>query len=128
MNPQGSGLINLEQYASMKDRINGAGSCSQLQIIASQILTSLNAENAAILSQLEKLAPIAALLEAPTSPEDVITWVSDFINGVLQPLYAPALVYPAQITARTAAILELTNTIAEKAQEFSECSITLPPP
>lgn len=126
MNPQGSSIINLSQYDKLTDRVKAASGCEELQKISTEILASLNAENDAITAQLDKLAPIAALLSPPSTPDDIIDWITGLIDGVLRPLYAPALTYPAQVTARTAKIAELVNEINNKSNEFTNCSITLP--
>lgn len=128
MNPQGSGVINLDQYEKLGEDIDKVGSCKELQETAERILTSLYAENTAIQDQLDKLAPIAALLEVPASIDDVIDWITGLIDGVLRPLYAPALTYPTQLTARTVAITGLINKINNKANQFQSCSLTLPTP
>lgn len=128
MNPQGSSVINLDQYEKLGDDIDKVGSCAELQATAQRILTSLYAENSAIQEQLDKLAPIAALLEAPASIDDVVDWITGLITGVLEPLYAPALAYPTQITARTAAITDLITKINDKASQFQSCSLSLPTP
>lgn len=128
MNPQGSGVINLDQYEKLGNDIDKVGSCKELQETAERILTSLYAENAAIQDQLDKLAPIADLLTVPASIDDVIDWITGLIDGVLRPLYAPALTYPTQILARTAAIADLLNKIANKANQFQSCTLSLPSP
>lgn len=128
MNPQGTGLINVSQYTALTDKVEAASSCKELQATATKILESLNAENAAIQDQIDKLAPLAALLDPPTTPEEVIDWISGLITGLIGPLAAPALVYPSQLAARTVAIADLVNVINKKASTFSDCSITLPPP
>lgn len=128
MNPQGSGVINLDQYEKLGEDIDKVGSCKELQETAERILTSLYAENTAIQDQLDKLAPIAALLEAPASIDDVIDWITGLIEGVLTPLYAPALAYPTQLAARTVAITTLISKINDKANQFQSCSLTLPTP
>lgn len=128
MNPQGSSIINLDQYEKLGNDIDKVGSCAELQATAQRILTSLYAENSAIQEQLDKLAPIEDLLEAPASIDDVVDWITGLITGVLEPLYAPALAYPTQITARTAAITDLITKINDKANHFQSCSLTLPTP
>ena len=128
MNPQGSGLINVAQYEKLGEDIDKVGSCAELQATAQRILTSLYAENTAIQDQLDKLAPIAALLEPPASVDDVVDWITGLIDGVLRPLYAPALAYPTQLAARTVKITELINQINDKANQFASCSISLPTP
>lgn len=127
MQPQGTNLINISQYTALADKVESASSCKELQEIATKILTSLEAENAAIQDQIDKLAPIAALLTPPDDPSEVVTWISDFITGFLQPLAAPAITYPTQVVARTAAIANLISTINKKSQSFSDCSIDVTP-
>ena len=128
MNPQGSGVINLDQYEKLGNDIDKVGSCKELQETAERILTSLYAENAAIQDQLDKLAPIAALLDTPASIDDVIDWITGLIDGVLRPLYAPALTYPTQLAARTVAITDLLDKINTKANQFQSCVLSLPTP
>lgn len=128
MNPQGSGLINVAQYEKLGEDIDKVGSCAELQATAQRILTSLYAENTAIQDQLDKLAPIAALLSPPASIDDVVDWITGLITGVLEPLCAPALAYPTQLAARTVAITILIDQINDKANQFASCSISLPTP
>ena len=128
MNPQGSDVINTSQYEKMGERVEACASCESLQEVSTQILDSLYAENAAIQDQLDKLAPIADLLEPPASIDDVVDWITGLIDGVLKPIYQPALTYPTQLAARTVAITDLIDKINEKANQFQSCNITLPTP
>lgn len=128
MNPQGSGVINTDQYEKMGERIDACTSCEGLQEASTKILESLYAENAAIQDQLDKLAPIADLLEPPASVDDVVDWITGLIDGVLKPIYQPALTYPTQLAARTVAITDLIDKINDKANQFQSCSLSLPTP
>ena len=128
MNPQGSSIVNTSQYDSMKKRVESVKSCEQLQQVGAEIIASLNAETAAITAQFDKVAPLLALLTAPTDPDAVIDWIKGLIENLIAPLAKPAITYPAQIAARTVAITDLINAINKKASEFQECSITLPTP
>ena len=128
MNPQGSSIINTSQYESMTERIESVKSCEQLQQVGAEIIASLNAETAAITAQFDKVAPLIALLKAPTSPDAVIDWIKGLIDNLIAPLALPAITYPTQIAARAVAITDLIDAINKKASEFQECSITLPIP
>lgn len=128
MNPQGSSIINTSQYESMTERVESVKSCEQLQQVGAEIIASLNAETAAITAQFDKVAPLLALLEAPTDPSAVIDWIQGLIENLITPLALPAITFPAQIAARTVAITDLIDAINKKASEFQECSITLPTP
>jgi hypothetical protein len=128
MNPQGSSIINTSQYESMTERVESVKSCEQLQQVGSEIIASLNAETAAITAQFNKVAPLIALLTAPTDPDAVIDWIKGLIDNLITPLAKPAITFPVQIAARTVAITDLIDAINKKASEFQECSITLPTP
>lgn len=128
MNPQGSSIINTSQYDSMTKRVESVTSCEQLNSVGTEILDSLKAETDAITDQLDKVAPLIALLTAPTDPAEVIEWIKGLIDNLITPLAKPAITLPLQITARTAAITELVNAINKKASEFQECTLTLPSP
>jgi hypothetical protein len=126
MIPQGAAVVNTQYFTNMTDRVNGAGSCAQLQAITTELLLSLKAETDAIAAQLALLGPLAALLDPPTSPSDVIDWITSLINNVLKPLYAPFANYELQVAARTTAIAALIAAITSKASSFPSCDITFP--
>ena len=126
MQPQGAGPVNPSYYADMTARVNAAQNCAELQAITTEICTSLNAGQAATTAQLANLAPIAALLAAPSSPSDVVTWITGFIEHVLTPLYAPAAAYAVQNTATAANKATLDAAITAKAATFDTCTVTIP--
>lgn len=128
MNPQGSSIVNVPQFEKMLERVNNVNSCEQLQRVTDDLLNSLYAQLQAVTDQMEKVAPILALLDAPTSPEDVITWVADFIENILHPLYAPMLTYPTQLATQGIQVTTLIAAILAKAADFTSCSIDVPTP
>ncbi len=128
MNPQGNSIVNVPQFEKMLERVNNVNSCEQLQRVTDDLLESLYAQLKAVTDQMEKVAPILALLEAPTSPSDVITWIADFIENILHPLYAPMLTYPTQLATQGVQITTLIAAILSKASEFTSCSIDVPSP
>jgi hypothetical protein len=126
MQPQGSAIINAAYYTSLTNAVNKAGSCAELQQITNTIMQSLEAELAAVAAQQALLAPIAALLSPPSSPTDVVTWVTSFITNVLVVQYKPYITYASQLTATAAAIVTLTAAINNAASRFPSCTITTP--
>ena len=126
MNPQGSSVINTEQIDSLKARVESCNTCEQLQEVTTSVMETIDAEKDAILAQIEKLAPIAALTEVPTDPQKVIDWITGFINDFLKPMLTPSTTYQLQLAAITAASVDLIDTINKKKNEIASCSIDFP--
>ena len=126
MNPQGSSIINTEQIDSLKARVESCNTCEQLQEVTTSVMETIEAEKDAVLAQIEKLAPIAALIEVPTDPQEVIDWITGFINDFLKPMLTPSTTYQLQLAAITAASVDLIDTINKKKNEIASCSIDFP--
>lgn len=126
MNPQGSSVVNTEQIDSLKARVESCNTCEQLQEVTTSVMETIEAEKDAVLAQIEKLAPIAALIEVPTDPQEVIDWITGFINDFLKPMLTPSTTYQLQLTAITAASVDLIETINKKKNEIASCSIDFP--
>lgn len=126
MNPQGSSIINTEQIDSIKARVESCKTCEQLQEVTTEVMETIEAEKDAILAQIAKFAPLAALLEIPTDPQEVIDWITGLINDFLKPMLTPATTYQLQLVAMTAAGVELIDAINKKTNEIASCSIDFP--
>ena len=126
MNPQGSSIINTEQIDSLKARVESCNTCEQLQEVTTSVMETIDAEKDAILAQIAKLTPIAALVDVPTDPQEVIDWITGFINDFLKPMLTPSATYQLQLTAITAASVDLVDTINKKTNEIASCSIDFP--
>lgn len=126
MNPQGSSIINTEQIDSLKARVESCNTCEQLQEVTTEVMETIEAEKDAILAQIAKFAPLAALLEIPTDPQEVIDWITGLINDFLKPMLTPSATYQLQLTAITAASVDLVDTINKKKDEIASCSIDFP--
>jgi hypothetical protein len=125
--PQGSVILNTAYFASLTEAINAAGSCAELQVLASQAIASLNANQSAINAQIALLAPMLALLTAPSaSPTAIVTYLETLISAYLTPMLKPAVTYATQLTDLTAQIATMTAAITSKAGAFPSCSITIP--
>ena len=126
MNPQGSSIINTEQIDSLKARVESCNTCEQLQEVTTSVIETIEAEKDAVVAQIAKLAPVALLLEVPTDPQEVIDWITGFINDFLKPMLTPSATYQLQLAAITAASVDLVDTINKKKDEIASCSIDFP--
>jgi len=126
MNPQGSSIINTEQIDSLKARVESCNTCEQLQEVTTSVIETIEAEKDAVVAQIAKLAPVASLLEVPTDPQEVIDWITGFINDFLKPMLTPSTTYQLQLAAITAASVDLIDTINKKKDEIASCSIDFP--
>ena len=126
MNPQGSSIINTEQIDSLKARVESCNTCEQLQEVTTDVMETIEAEKDAVVAQIAKLAPVALLPEVPTDPQEDIDWITGFINDFLKPMLTPSATYQLQLTAITAASVDLVDTINKKKDEIASCSIDFP--
>lgn len=128
MLPQGASLLNDSYFAALTARLQGAGSCEDLQALTNEVMASLSGVKDAIDAEVALLTPIVALLSGPAAnPTAIVTWITDFINGFLTPYTAPVLIYGEQLAALATQITALTAAISAKQAEFPSCSITVPP-
>lgn len=115
-------IINQDYYNCLLEQIDKASSCAELQVTAS-VVETMQKQIDFIAEQLEKVNPLLALLEAPTSPDEIIEWIKGLIENVIKPLTAPALTYQSQ-TAYLVTQLALTiDKVNAKANEFTNCEI-----
>jgi hypothetical protein len=126
MQPQGTAVTNPDYYANMVATINNARSCAELQTITNNIMNTMKANTTAIVAQQAKLAPILALLTPPASPNAAVTWISNFITGVLTPQYQPAINYVTQLADIVIVVGQLDAAITAKQAQFPSCSISIP--
>jgi hypothetical protein len=126
MNPQGSQIIDTTYFTASTAAVNAASTCAELQLIATEALTSLKALEAGVQAQLALLAPMLALLTAPTNPGAVITWIQTFITSYLTPQLVAYTTYTAKLAALVTQMANLTAAITAKAGSIPGCSITLP--
>lgn len=118
-------VVNVEYINSLVAQIEAVNTCEKLQEVSAKALDSLNAQLADMQEKLDELAPLTELLTAPTDPQEVIEWIQNLIDRVIQPMTLPVAGYQAQIAAQIAAVAQLTTAISNKASEFSNCSIAI---
>lgn len=123
MQLQGQSPINAELFNSTISKIENAVSCEELREAASKALAELTAQQSAITQQLAAFQPLLALLEPPTSPDQVVTWVKDFITNYLTIQLKPALEYPTQLAQLASQIQQLQSAVGNVSVRFPNCSI-----
>lgn len=128
MNPQGSSVINTQQYDAYIDSVNSVADCKSLQEVVDGVFASIQAELSAISSQLNNLLPLQALIDPPTTPSEVIEWIEGLIDAVIKPLVAPYTSLQLQVAAITLKIAELTQAITDKMNSIGSCQIDIPTP
>lgn len=117
-------VINTDYYTQLIKQIDDVTSCAELQLASTAIIKSLQEQLQAAQDQLAKVQPLLDLLTPPTSPDEVIDWITGLIDNLIAPLAKPALSYQIQIAAMSASLIEVIDKINEKASLFTDCEIT----
>jgi len=124
--PQGSSF-DAAYIDSLTKQVEGISVCSELQEFMSDVVADLNRQLDALKAQMEALAPIAKLLENPAAElPKIASWIGDFIEGVLKPMYQPHVTMASQIEQTIAAVSKLEAAVVAKAEEIGSCAVTMP--
>lgn len=126
MVPQGSTLFNAAYFDSLIAAIDSVESPVELQGLVDDAAGAITPVQAAITAQLAKVAPLAALLSPPSSPDAAVTWISSFITNFLTPLAAPAITLPAQAALLTTKSAEVAAAVARARDRIPGCTVTTP--
>jgi hypothetical protein len=118
--------INTAYYANVLKQIDEVTSCAQLQATTDIVINDIKKQIDDINAQIQKLLPIKALLELPTSPDDVVEWIKGLVDSVIKPLVDPILTYESQLAALVIELTKIINKIAEKKNDFDNCEIVQP--
>lgn len=119
--------LNAEYFANLITQINRCASCAELQTLAAEVITVLNAQLTAITAANAEFAALQALLTAPAAnPTAIVTWITSLITDYLGPQLAAYAKLTAQVAALTTQIATLTSAITSAASNFENCSISIP--
>ena len=112
--------INVAYFDALIDRINSIQTLDDLDIAAPKIMGTVNEQLSSVMAQIEKLGPLADMLNnIPTSPDDVVSWITDLANNLIAPIVAPIATLTLQQTAIAAKIVELETAIQNKIDELT---------
>lgn len=126
MIPQGQAIVNTAHLSSLIESIDSIDTCEALQEVVSDAFASIQAQQTAILAQLQTIQPLLALLQAPTSLTALINWVKTFITSFLTPYLKPYITYAAQVAELTQQVVQLSAAIQSAASRIQSCSINIP--
>ena len=115
--------MNQDYKNGLKKKIQACQSCDELKDSVSEILQTLQAQISDVTAQIAKLQPYLALLEVPTSPDEVVGWAKGLIDTLIKPLTAPIIGYQLQLVEYTALVAEITQEINNKVDAFTDCEI-----
>ena len=118
--------LNTAYVDSLIKRIDATESPAELQKLVDGGAKSLSPVKTSIAQQKTKYAAMAALATPPTSPTAAVTWIANYIEGVLKPMMAPSITLPAQEIQLTAKIAELTAAVERAQKRIPNCSVKLP--
>lgn len=124
--PSSSPLVNTQYFTNLTAEINSVPDCARLTVLAENALAALAAQQTSIMSQMVDLAPIEALLQAPTSPTQVVQWVEAYITDMIAPEYGAYLKYVQQLAALQAAAVGVGAAIENASAKLTSCGITVP--
>lgn len=131
MLPQGFSILNISHFNSVKKRVDGVGSCDDLQALINEVMATVQAEANAITAQMAALAPILALLSInPTDLKSVVKFLQGLITAILLPLVKPYLNYVIQVPAMglqiTALLAEFQAAIDRIKSLGIDCNVSIP--
>lgn len=122
---QGSEIFNTAYIDSLVKKIDAIDLCSDLQKFEKEVMMEIQGQLNVLEKQLSALSPIADLLESPSVDlAKIVTWISDFIDGVLKPMYQPVVTMTEQVIQYTEAVARLTTAIEGAATRIGACVIT----
>jgi len=124
--PQGSAVINTAYFDSLVDRLNSAVDISDLQDTVDDAFGSLSAHKAAVMAQIEALAPFLALLNPPTiDPSKIVTWITSLITTQIAPQVQVYTQYATEIAMLTSKVGELTSAVSAAEQRLKDKAATI---
>lgn len=119
--------LNIKYFQNLTKQIEHVGSCDRLQELATEALSAVMAEQAAVQAQIDALQPILALLQPPTANlTAIVTWITDFVNGFLKPIVKPYEIYTVDLAAIAQQLADLQSAIQSAQLRFPSCNVSLP--
>ena len=109
------------------DSVDGIDTCEMLQEVYSDIFKFITEQLSSLQTQGDSFGVLQKLLEIPKSIDDVLGWVTDFIQEYLAKVLSPLVKIQAGILLLTGKLLELQNKITQKIQSLPSCKIDFTP-
>ena len=109
------------------DSVDGIDTCEMLQEVYSDVFKFITEQLSSLQTQGDSFGVLEKLLEIPKSIDDVLGWVTDFIQEYLAKVLSPLVKIQADILLLTGKLLELQNKITQKIQSLPSCKIDFTP-
>ena len=109
------------------DSVDGIDTCEMLQEVYSDVFRFVTEQLSSLQTQGDSFGVLQKLLEIPKSIDDVLGWVTDFIQEYLAKVLSPLVKIQADILLLTRKLLELQNKITQKIQSLPSCKIDFTP-
>ena len=109
------------------DSVDGIDTCEMLQEVYSDVFKFITEQLSSLQTQGDSFGVLQKLLEIPKSIDDVLGWVTDFIQEYLAKVLSPLVKIQADILLLTGKLLELQNKITQKIQSLPSCKIDFTP-
>ena len=114
----------LDELIKSVDEID---TCEMLQEVYNDIFKFITEQLSSLQSQGDSYGVLQKLLEIPKSIDDVLGWVTDFIQEYLAKVLGPLVKIQADILLLTGKLLQLQDKIAQKIQSIPACRIDFTP-
>ena len=109
------------------DSVDGIDTCEMLQEVYSDIFKFITEQLSSLQTQGDSFGVLQKLLEIPKSIDDVLGWITDFIQEYLAKVLSPLVKIQADILLLTGKLLELQSKITQKIQSIPACRIDFTP-
>ena len=109
------------------ESVDKIDTCEMLQEVYNDIFTFITEQLSSLQSQGDSYGVLQKLLEIPKSIDDVLGWVTDFIQEYLAKVLGPLVKIQADILLLTGKLLQLQDKIAQKIQSIPACRIDFTP-
>ena len=109
------------------ESVDKIDTCEMLQEVYNDIFKFITEQLSSLQSQGDSYEVLQKLLEIPKSIDEVVTWVTDFIQEYLAKVLGPLVKIQADILLLTGKLLQLQDKIAQKIQSIPACRIDFTP-
>ena len=109
------------------ESVDKIDTCEMLQEVYNDIFKFITEQLSSLQSQGDSYGVLQKLLEIPKSIDDVLGWVTDFIQEYLAKVLGPLVKIQEDILLLTGKLLQLQDKIAQKIQSVPACRIDFTP-
>ena len=120
-------MVETKYLDTLIDSVDGIDTCEMLQEVYSDIFKFITEQLSSLQTQGDSFGVLQKLLEIPKSIDDVLGWVTDFIQEYLAKVLSPLVKIQVDILLLTGKLLELQNKITQKIQSLPSCKIDFTP-